>query len=452
MSVRRDTAKERMRERLLSELASYIMQSARAGAFGNPIAVERCCIVAGPRAGAVEILTGLDAGKIRKRLVADDSAVLRRAIPWRFSGDPQCYFSGQFLRIEAGWPNELAQRMIRLTQIPHKPDHGDAWIAGKSETGAVIVPHLDDMTPHYLLAGTTGAGKSMALRNAVLQLCQYQENHLVLVDGKFGESLKALERLPGIVGPCAVELFQAKAALAWAIQQMGQRYRNGGDGRVIVVIDEFQELVDDSGIVSMMRQLAAQGRGAHVHLLAATQHPTVDAFGDTTTRRNLTGKVALRVEDPDASRVAVGGRTPRADHLLSGGDSFVIGPGKCHRVQGAFVDETDIDGVLTKANGRAGQWQFESWPAFDPCDLGMGQRGQDYVKNAGNTAEQWSAGEIAAALVAALEGEGRGAMADRAEEQFDTDVGSWRGRRLVKFGRELLEALETGGVTFAVAT
>jgi hypothetical protein len=259
------------------------------------------------------------------------------------------------------------------------------------------------------------------------------------------------------MGPCAVEIDQARAALAWAVKAMKDKYRSGnghGHKRLILVVDEFQQLVQDSAIVNMLSTIAAQGRGAGVHLLAATQHPTVEAFGTPATRRNLTGKLALRVTDPDASRVAVGGNTPRADHLLGAGDSYVVGPGKCHRVQQAYTDQADIDQALEQGNGRTG-WEFEQWPGYDPVDLGMGlglpDDGDGYARHAGNTSEPWSVAEVATALIAALEGEGRDAMAGRAEGMFDTHIGSTRGRRLVKFGREIHDAMIEQGYTFATA-
>lgn len=448
MGTNRTTAKDRLRERLLDDLATYAMQMMQAGAWtgSKPCAIERCRAVAGPRAGAVELLAGMDMGKIRQHLTTNDSAVLRRAIPW-CTGDPQCYFRGPFLRIEGGWPDGLECSMIRLDDISRKPTRADCWTAGMSETGGTVVANLSDRTPHFLIAGSTGAGKSVALQNAIVQLSAYAENRLVLVDGKFGESLKALERLPGVVGPCAVEHNQAHAALAWAVGQMRDRYRQKQDGRIIVVLDEFQELVADSAIVTMMRQLAAQGRGAHVHLLASTQHPTIEAFGDASTRRNLTGKVALRVADPDASRVAVGGKSPRADKLLGGGDSFVVGPGRCERVQGAFVDDGDVARVMEKANGRAGAWMVESWP--DPVDLDTSQIPGD---NSTHTKEsQWTAIELACALASALAGEGRPAMEARSKA-LGVDVGSTRGRRLIKIGRDLLSVLQANGYSLTAPT
>jgi len=444
MGTKRAFTLERHRQRLLDELLTYTVEMIRAGAWtnGKPCAVEDCAIIAGHRAGAIEILAGLQAGKIRQKLIADDCAVLRRAIPWPFAGEPQAYFRGQFLRIEAGWPDALAQKVIRLEEISDKPEAANSWVAGVSDRGGTVRPHLNDLTPHYLYSGTTGGGKSVGLQLALYQLSAHVENRIVLVDGKFGESLKTLERLPGVVGPCAVELHEARAALSWAVAEMGRRYRENRtqDGRIIVVIDEFQELVSDSVIVNLLRQLAAQGRGARVHGLWATQHPTVDAFGAASTRRNLKGKCAYLVDDPDASRVAVGGKSPRADKLLGAGDSFLVGPGTCHRMQSAFVDGKDLDRAMAQGNGRCGQWEFDTWPELDAMDLDTSQIDGDN----GHREPQWDAAELAVALASALAGEGRPAMETRGKV-MGVQVGSTRGRRLVNVGRDLLMALESNG-------
>jgi len=450
MSVSRISSLDRLRKRYLGDFASFVMKAVTVGQLtGKPTQVEACRAIAGPRSGAIELLLGLEAGKVREALAGNDCAKLRRYIPWDFSGEPQAYMTGRFLRLEAGWPDGLAETMIRLSDISHKPEgKSGGWVAGKSETGATIVPHLTDRTAHYLLAGSTGSGKSVALQCAILQLCEDPDNALVLIDGKLGESLRKLQRLPGVLGPCAVDPDQVRGAIGWAAAQMRYRYQGGSlDTRLIVVVDEIQELVRDQMFAGLMRKIAAQGRAARVHLLASTQHPTVESFGDSTTRRNLSGKVALRVEDPDASRVAVGGKTPRADHLLGSGDCYIVGPGTCHRVQGAFVDQADVDAALAKANGRAGRWLHPRWPEYCPEDVGQDIPTRE-SKGGGFQAEQWSRQEVAAAIIAALREESRRDLCKRASA-MGTNVGSTRGRKLQRFGHEVLETLDELGYIVA---
>ena len=419
-----------MRGALLREWAGYISASAMNGQLtGKPCQVRSIHTIAGPRAGVLEILAGLDAGALLQALNRNDCATLRQFVPWDFMGEPQVFMSGRYVRLEAGWPDNLADKLIRLDALGRNPTGDGRWIAGRNERGETIRPGLNDKTPHFLFAGETGSGKSVAMRGALLQLARDPQNEIVLLDGKYGESLRGVEHLPGVVGPCAVEVVQMRAALAWAVEQMKQRYLNGHAGRLIVAFDEFQEYADDKAIAGMLRKLVRQGRAAQVHCLLATQHPTVDAFGDPSTRRALVGKVALRVEDFEASRVAVGGSNPRADHLLGAGDSYNLAPGACHRVQIVYVDHREVDKVDT------GTWDFDEWPIYDAENLGqdLPERGWAY-----------NGQELAASIVAAAEGEGRPAMVKR----LDRAPGAERAIRLLHLGREVNDAL--GQMGYAV--
>ena len=411
---------------LLTEWARYVAQAAGQGALtGKPLALAHFGRIPGPRVGVLEVAAGLDSGRLVRVLAADNAALLRQFIPWAFLGEPQAFMAGRYVRLEAGWPPDLAETMVRLDALGHHPALGGGrWVAGKNELGVTVVPGLNDRTPHYLVSGATGSGKSVALRSAVLQLGQDPGNELVLIDGKFGEGLGSLAHLPGVVGPVAVDGPTARAALGWACGQMRARYTTPGQaGRVIVVFDEFQELVNDPVVADLLRKLAAQGRAAGVHLIAATQHPTVEAFGDATTRRNLIGKLALRVEDPDASRVAVGGNLPRADFLLGAGDAYAVVPGSVHRVQCAYVDQRDVD------QAGAGAWQVDAWPDYDAGEVGPDLPPAGVVK-------PWTPAEAGVSLVACCEGEGRPAMCQRLAAAGLT-TGTDRAGRLLKFGREL---------------
>jgi hypothetical protein len=378
---------------------------------------------------------GMGSGGLLQSLRQHDAAALRQFVPWQFTGEPSAFMAGRFVRVEAGWPEWLAEGMIRLSDLSERPKDASRWVVGKNEDGRTVNVGLNDRTPHYLVSGATGSGKSVALRTALLQLSRHHENQLVLIDGKYGESLRQVEHLPGVVGPVAVEGPEVRAALGWACQEMRQRYLNGHAGRIVIAFDEFQAFVDDPVVVALMKRIAAQGRGASVHMLAATHHPTVDCFGDPTTRRNMTGKLALRVGDPDASRVAVGGRLPRADHLLGAGDCYTVVPDACHRIQGAFVDERDFAGA-----GNGG-WEFNAWPEYDALDAGQG-----LSRQSGNGSKALRPAELGAALVSAMEGEGRPAYKARVEGTGLGKPGSDRARVLLALGRETLGWLEANNV------
>ena len=402
------------RERLLERWARYVVAAAQSGNLtGKVCQIERVYTIAGPRAGAIELYCGLKAGAMLRALRGSDGATLRQFVPWDFAGEPQVFMAGRYVRCEAGWPDRYAEREIRLEDLGEHPHSGWQWIAGKSEGGATIVPGLSDRTPHFLFAGETGSGKSVALRAAVLQLLRDPENKIVLLDGKYGESLRQVERLAGVVGPCAVERAEMHAALGWAAAEMRQRYEAGySKGRVIVVFDEFQEAAEDEVVVGLLRKLCAQGRAAAVHCLLATQHPTIEAFGDASIRRNLVGKVALRVGDADASRVAVGGASPRA---------YNGAPGVWHRVQMAYVDDRELDAA------ERGQWRFQRWPRYNPEAVGqeLPEVGWSYTGD-----------ELAVSIVAAAQEEGRPSMVKRLEEAELGRPGAERAMRLLGLGRD----------------
>jgi len=427
------------RNELLASWGRHLANAARNGALtGRACPVSRIETIAGPRAGALEIFAGLESGRLLRALSKNDAAVLRQFIPWQFVGEPQAFMSGRYVRVEAGWPTYLAERIIRLSDISEKPEGAGQWVAGRSENGATIVPGLNDVTPHFLVSGATGSGKSVALRSAVLQFSRdpNTKTKIVLIDGKGGESLRAVEHLPGIVGPCAVDGPQVRGALGWAASEMLKRYQSAKwDGRLIVVVDEFQELVSDEAVVGLLRKLVAQGRAAHVNVMMSTQHPTVEAFGHNSIRRGLVGKIALLVTDPDASRVAVGGASPRADHLLGAGDSYAVSPGACHRVQLAYVDQQDF--------GAAGYgcFQFPRWPAY--CAESVGQElpvGWSYT-----------GAELATAVVSASESEGRPTMINRLRAAGLGRPGAERAIRLLNLGRETNVELERQGYTVCLS-
>lgn len=424
------------RDRLLHSWGALLSDAARKGAItGNTCGVSRVETIRGPRAGALEIFAGLDSGKLLRALNRNDCATLRQFIPWSFVGNPQCFMAGRYVRCEAGWPVGLADSVIRLEDcdnyVSGKYSTDGRWIAGKNELGKTVLPRLSDKTPHFLVSGATGSGKSVALQCAIIQLAQDSGNKIVLVDGKMGESLKPLERLPGIVGPCAVDGPQIRNALGWAAVEMRNRYESGNkDGRIVVVIDEFQELVQDPIVVDLLRKLVAQGRAAGVHCMLSTQHPAVKSFGDPSIRRNLVGKIALHVLDADASRVAVGGKSPRADYLLGAGDSYGIAPGNCHRMQGAFVDESDVAQAEEPGHG----WTYNRWPDYDGGDVG-----QDLPAKTG---WRYTGAELAVSLVSANYSEGRPSLVRRLVDAELGKPGSERASRLLKLGRDTNEWLQ----------
>lgn len=413
------------RQTLLERWAVSIVQAASAGAFGGRALTLRSVeTVRGPRAGALEIDAGIEAGRLLRILSAGDCATMRQFIPWYFEGEPGAFMSGRFVRLEAGWPPDLAETDIPLGSLARNPKGNGRWAAGKNETSATVTLGLDSGCPHFLFAGQTGSGKTWAIRSAVVQLAQDPENRLVLIDAKWGDGLGTLSALPGLVGPVATDLETAKSALGWVAREMRKRYEAGGhSGRVIVAIDEVQELQEDLAAVELLRRLVALGRGAGIHVLLGTQHPTKEALGDATIKRNLTGRLALRVEDGVASNVVVGAPSPRADYLLGRGDAYAVVPGRVQRLQVAYIPKANLDQFA----GR-GKYTLEVWPPFDPEAAGTLRPGEE---PGGND----SPAEIGAALEAAHMGKGRPWLRERIAQATGHRPGGDKARRLLALGR-----------------
>lgn len=430
------------RRQLLDAWANSVLSACTSGAIdrGRKINVLAVEAVKGPRAGAIEIHAGLDSARLLRIMGEGDAAMLRQFVPWDFAGEPAAYMSGRFVRLEAGWPDDMAERDIRLSSLGRHPIGAGRWIAGKNEIGTTITLGLSDTCPHVLIGGWTGSGKSYAVRSAIWQLSQDQDNRLILIDGKYGQGLAPLAHLPGVIGPVATDVESARSALAYALDEMRNRYESGildKGGRLIVVIDEVQEFAGttsgDGAISEMLRRLVTQGRASGVHLIVCTQHPTKDTFADPTVKRNLTGRVALRVEDYKASEMVVGKSEPRADRLLGAGDAYLVTPSAMHRAQLAYVTDGDIQAV----SGH--EPMLDAWPAFQAEDMGQGQAGSGGFEPC----------EIAVSLEQAHRKAGRPALQRAMVKAGMTKPGSERAARLLELGRGVYNCLSDNGYTLA---
>ena len=164
-------AKQTERKQYLASWARGIERAAARGIFGGKaIVLRESVIVAGPRAGAIEIFAGLDSSALLRAFQADDGAILRQFIPFAFVGTPSVFMAGRHVRIEAGWPSELADSNIRLSDLGRHPVGEGRWLVGKNERGNVLTAGLNDDTPHWLVSGTTGSGKTTELKSAVGQI------------------------------------------------------------------------------------------------------------------------------------------------------------------------------------------------------------------------------------------------------------------------------------------
>lgn len=423
----------------LNQTAQALIGAAKAGALGRPVQIFKAETIAGPRAGALRLFAGLATGYLYRVLSADDAALARQFIAWPFPGAPQVYLDGRAVRVEAPWPPELATAAIRLREISPHPRLGGRWVIGVDEVGRTVIGGLTDSTPHWLVAGTTGSGKTTALIGAAYQLAQDPALRLVLVDGKEGAGLAPLQSLPGVVGPLAGDLHQARRALAWVHNQIKERYTSLADRvesgwtRVVVIFDEFQEFTDDPLVAELLRRVVLKGRAAGVHCLLATQHPTVGMFGKDdggAVKRNLPGRLALRVLDAESSRVAVGAPVPRADRLTGAGDGYTI-TASVHRVQVALVEQRDLDRLPRAAS------LLEEYPDVEAEDLGQEVDTPRWA---------YTGAELACGLAAAARGWGRPRLSELLASRGLGRPGAERAIRLLQLGREALGALDALGL------
>ena len=277
---------------------------------------------------------------------------------------------------------------------------------GKDIGGAPVIADLGRM-PHLLVAGTTGSGKSVGV-NAMLLSMLYkstaEEVRLILIDPKMLE-LSVYEGIPHLLAPVVTDMKDAANALRWAVGEMERRYklmsmlgvRNiAGYNKkireaeaagapipdptfnpdqqvavveppvltpipfIVVVVDEFADMIMVVGkkVEELIARLAQKARAAGIHLILATQRPSVDVITGLI-KANIPTRIAFQVSSRVDSRTILD--QMGAEHLLGHGDMLYLPPGKAlpERVHGAFVADHEVHQVVEylKATGE---------PDYDP--------------------------------------------------------------------------------------
>jgi len=234
---------------------------------------------------------------------------------------------------------------------------------GKSISGIPIVGDLSAM-PHLLIAGTTGSGKSVCINTIILSLLyKYtpEKCNLILIDPKMLE-LSTYEGIPHLLCPVITEAKKATAALGWTVKEMENRYKlmtsvsvknidsyNAKHKKhmpyIVVVVDEMSDLMLVAGkeIENYIQRLSQMARAAGIHIIMATQRPSVDVITGTI-KANFPTRISFQVSSKIDSRTILGEQG--AEQLLGKGDMlFMSAANRIVRIHAPYVSETEIEKV-----------------------------------------------------------------------------------------------------------
>ncbi|MCV2872367.1 DNA translocase FtsK 4TM domain-containing protein [Defluviimonas sp. WL0050] len=299
-------------------------------------------------------------------------------------------------------PNAFREKVV-LREILSARDFGDSGLRlplalGKDIAGDPIVANLAKM-PHLLIAGTTGSGKSVAINTMILSLLYKltpEECRLIMIDPKMLE-LSVYDGIPHLLSPVVTDPKKAVVALKWTVGEMEERYRKmskmgvrnieGYNGRVrealakgemfkrtvqtgfdeetgdpvfeteesmpealpyiVVIVDEMADLMMVAGkeIEACIQRLAQMARASGIHLIMATQRPSVDVITGTI-KANFPTRISFQVTSKIDSRTILG--EMGAEQLLGMGDMlYMAGGSKITRIHGPFVSDEEVEEIVT---------------------------------------------------------------------------------------------------------
>ena len=252
-----------------------------------------------------------------------------------------------------------------------------AFALGKNAAGEAIVTDIAKM-PHVLIAGSTGSGKSVCINTLITSIIyksKPSEVKLVMVDPKVVE-LSVYNGIPHLLIPVVTDPKKAAGALAWAVQEMVNRYhlfaeknvrdiagynealeKEGAEGKlpqIVIIIDELADLmmVAKNDVEDAICRLAQMARAAGMHLVIATQRPSVDVITGII-KANIASRISFAVTSQVDSRTILD--SAGAEKLLGKGDMlfFPTGVLKPIRIQGAFISDGEVEKIVSflKENG-----------------------------------------------------------------------------------------------------
>lgn len=307
----------------------------------------------------------------------------------RLGDDIALNLRAKSIRIEAPIPGKAAVgieiendeiNMVGLREIISSPEFKNAqskitFSLGRDISGKAIVADLKSM-PHLLIAGATGSGKSVCI-NSIITSFLYKASpddvKLLLIDPKVIE-LSAYNSVPHLLMPVLTDPTKATGALTWAVAEMGERYKKFAEmgakdlasynskmvaegldklPQIVIIIDELADLMmaAPSQVEDSICRIAQMARAAGMHLIVATQRPSVDVITGVI-KANIPSRIAFAVSSQFDSRTILD--HAGAEKLVGKGDMLfhAVSDKMSKRIQGAFISETEVANVIAYVSAQ----------------------------------------------------------------------------------------------------
>jgi S-DNA-T family DNA segregation ATPase FtsK/SpoIIIE len=335
-------------------------------------------------------MSGFSRGPAVTRYEIQPAAGVKIAKITSLDKDLALYMAASSIRIEAPIPGKAAigieipnrkRDEVRMKELIDSKEFRDAgsdltMVLGRDISGHIVVTNLADM-PHLLIAGTTGSGKSVCMNTFIISLiykASPEDVRIIIIDPKQVD-FKIYNGIPHLLIPVVNDPHKAAGALNWAVTEMNNRYKvfaeynvnnittyndlaysknyKDDDGqpmlkmpKIVILIDELSDLMmaAPNDVESSICRLAQMARAAGMHLIIATQRPTVNVITGLI-KSNIPSRIALTVSSNIDSRTILD--TGGAEELLGRGDMLFsqVGVQKPVRIQGCYISQREIESV-----------------------------------------------------------------------------------------------------------